>query len=344
MSNPPDRQSMEEVLRDSSSTWEEIRTAMKSQGYLTNGGVVRALTSAQDLPTGTDIERKLELQVKETETLGNEVCLHRSDSEDSISCDPHLEYKPSKRKPAKNNPRRGLTSSGRANNNSLTSSGRIGTSFNSSSVGNRSKLTSSFKTTNTINSVNSSLASVDMMDFGVDNYAVDYSMDTLTEIEESISRRNTLCSSVDNESCSYPSNGFLDWKHDDNSSYQVQPAECCDNGNTRLPEMENSSFSNKEEEAKVQQQCPKRQSWRIEDYDFEPAPAEEPTIMSRLFKRLSSGTSETVSSLLSNMALETDQLHPTGHQYSRRRSHEATTDEVKRAALSLCLHNRRASS
>ena len=253
MSNPHDKQSMEEVLRDSSSTWEEIRTAMKSQGYLTNGGVVRALTSAQDLPTGTDIiERKLELQVKETETLGNEVCLHRSDSEDSISCDPppaHLEYKTSKRKPAKNNPRRGLTSSGRANNNSLTSSGRIGTSFNSSSVGNRSKLTSSFKTTNTINSVNSSLASVDMMDFGVDNYAVDYSMDTLIEIEESISRRNTLCSSVDNESCSYPSNGFLDWKHDDNSSYQVQPAECCDNGNTRLPEMENSSFSNKDGEA-----------------------------------------------------------------------------------------------
>ena len=321
---------------------------MKSQGYLTNGGVVRALTSAQDLPTGT--ERKLELQVKEMEKPGNEVCLHRSDSEDSISCDSppaHLEYKPSKRKPAKNNPRRGLTSSGRVNSNSLNSSGRVGTSFNSSSVGNRSKLTSSFKTTNTINSVNSSLASVDMMDFGVDNHAVDYSMDTLMEIEDSTSRRNTLClcSSVDNESCSYPSNGFLDWKHDDNSSYQVQPATCCDNGiNTSIPEMESSSFSNKDGEAEVQQQCPKRQSWRIEDYDFEPAPAEEPTIMSRLFKRLSSGTSETVSSLLSNMALETDQLHPTGHQYSRRRSHEATTDEVKRAALSLCLHNRRASS
>lgn len=338
---------MEEVLRDSTSTWKEIKTAMKSQGYHTNVGVVRALTSAQDLPTGTDIEGKFDLHVKETEKLRDEVCLHRSDSEDSISCDPphaHLEYKPSKRKPAKNNPRRGLTS-GRVNNNSLTSSGRVRTSFNSSSVGNRSKLTSSFKTTNTINSVNSSLASVDMMDFGVDNYAVDYTMDTLIEIEDSASRRNTLCSSVDNESCSYPSNGFLDWNHDDNSSYQVQPAECCDNGNTRLPEMENSSFSNKDGEAEVQQHCPKRRSWRIEDYDFEPAPAEKPTMMSRLFKRLSSGTSETVSSLLSNMALETDQLHPTGHQYSRRRSHEATTDEVKLAALSLCLHNnRRASS
>ena len=109
-------------------------------------------------------------------------------------------------------------------------------------------------------------------------------------------------------------------------------------------EVKEENIINKEEEAKVQQQCPKRQSWRIEDYDFEPAPAEEPTIMSRLFKRLSSGTFETVSSILSNMALETDQLHPTSHQYSRRRSHEATTDEVKRAALSLCLHNRRASS
>lgn len=165
MSSPPDRQSMEEVLRDSSSTWKEIRTAMKSQGYHTNGGVVRALTSAQDLPTCTDIEGKFDLHVKETEKLRDEVCLHRSDSDDSISCDPppaHLEYKPSKRKPAKNNPRRGLTS-GRVNNNSLNSSGRVGTSFNSSSVGNRSKLTSSFKTTNTINSVNSSLASVDMM-------------------------------------------------------------------------------------------------------------------------------------------------------------------------------------
>ena len=302
---------------------------MKSQGYATNGGVVRALTSAgesvssaeESLSKGTDREEKV---APPHAKLENEVCLHRSASEDSLSRDSpsRFGYKPSKRKPAANNPRRGIRPKSSFNRS-------FNRSFNSS-LNNRTKVSSSFSK-HTINSVNSSLASVDMMDFGVDNYAVDYSMATLNEIEASMSRRNTICSSVES---SYPSNGFLDWNHDDDSSDQVQPVVSGESSSLHN-ETKRCSSNDDHGEAEVPQAAQhrpsQRESWHIEDYDFEPAPAvKQNPIIPKVFKRLSSETVETVSSLISKLTFELGEL-PQGDQCDN--SHEATTEEVKRAAL-----------
>jgi hypothetical protein len=40
------KMSMEDILQDPKSTWEEMMSVMRSQGHATNGGIVMALVAA----------------------------------------------------------------------------------------------------------------------------------------------------------------------------------------------------------------------------------------------------------------------------------------------------------
>ena len=212
--------SMEDILKDPRTTWEEIRSAMRSQGHSTNGGIVMALVTAPvatlsrqeehtAAPHAVETAAKKPEDNVEDEGSGSG-SVHHSQLDDIFTLT-HLDksvlpvpvnfgfggYKPcNTRIPAKNNPRRGITSE--------IAQAAINSSFNSAA-------------TYSVNSSMSSAPSVDMMDFGVDNEAVSYSMETLNEIE---SRRGSTstCSITNENTSSCPTNAFLDWNHDDESS------------------------------------------------------------------------------------------------------------------------------
>ena len=309
---------MDEILRDPKTTWEETRLAMKSQGgqHVTSGGVLMALATAatEALSKETDQEEQHNTAphvVDMTAKLedDNEGCLHCSQLDEIVPTHTNFGYMPTSRntrKPATNNPRRGFTSQAGRGKNSANNS------FN------RSVVNSSY-TSNT---------SVDMMDFGVDNSAVAYSMNTLNEIE----RRGTQCSSTADEDSSFPTNGFLDWNHDDESSAHTSQHD--DSDEISPDKHDNTHNDDHEGAADVEV---RRESWHIEDHDFEPEIMQQ-SVIPKMFKRLSSGTVETVSSLLSKLAVEL------GRGDDRCESQEATTDEVKKAlslrAKSYRLHSR----
>ncbi|KAK1738852.1 hypothetical protein QTG54_010168 [Skeletonema marinoi] len=272
--------SMEDILQDPKTTWEEIRSAMRSQGHATNGGIVMALVTASEaLPsqeTGQEEHTIAPHVVVETATKpeeDDEGSIQYSQLDEFLSNDTPVNfgYKPCKtRKPATNNPRRGIISK------------QQGIEQHSILLTPQLQLL-----------VNSSLASVDMMDFGVDNDAVTYSMETLNEIE---SRRGTECSITANESSSCLTNGFLDWNHDDessaNPSQHVGRDESCP---------DNKSDTHKSEHPSAPE-VRRRESWHIEDHDFEPV-VKHPVIP-KMLHRLSSGTFDTVSSLFSRLSHE----------------------------------------
>uniref|UniRef100_A0A7S1CRN1 Uncharacterized protein n=1 Tax=Skeletonema marinoi TaxID=267567 RepID=A0A7S1CRN1_9STRA len=298
--------SMEDILQDPKTTWEEIRSAMRSQGHATNGGIVMALVTASEAPpsqeTGQE-EHTLSPRVVETASKpeeDDEGSIQYSQLDEFLSNDTPVNfgYKPCKtRKPATNNPRRGIISEAARDRAALNSS--------HTSIANYS--------------VNSSLASVDMMDFGVDHDAVSYSMETLNEID---SRRGTECSITANESSSCLTNGFLGWNHDDDSSanpsQHVGRDESCP---------DNKSDTHKSEHPSAPE-VRRRESWHIEDHDFEPV-VKQPVIP-KMLHRLSSGTFDTVSSLFSRLSHELGPGTSFPHD-GRCDSQEPTTDEVKKA-------------
>ena len=296
---------MEDILQDPKTTWEEIRSAMRSQGHATNGGIVMALVTASETTpsqeTGQD-EHNIAPHVVETATKpedDDEDSLQYSQLDEFLSNDTPVNfgYKPCKtRKPATNNPRRGITSN----------AGRDRAALNSShtSISNYS--------------INSSLASVDMMDFGVDNDVVAYSMDRLNEIDER--RRESKCS-VTTDDSTYSTDGFLDWNHDDGSSA------CPSHAESSPGKQEQDDTHNNDHDRAARLDDPpapevRHKIWHFEDHDFEPE-IQQPVIP-KMFKRLSSGTMNTVSSLISNLALELEPGPCTPPK-------EATTDEVKKA-------------
>jgi len=297
--------SMEDILQDPKATWKEIRSAMRSQGrrHSTNAGIVMAVVTASEASLSQEIG-------KEEHTLEDdeEASLHDSQFDENLSSHENLApvnfgYNPrcSTRKAAKNNPRRGVTSE----------AGKDQVVFNSSF-------------TSTTHSVNSSLTSVDMMDFGVDNDIVPYSMETLDEVESDRDRRSSC--SISNEECSScPTNGFLDWNHDDESSAHTSQH----SGRDKSCPNDNKSDAHDSEHPPAPQ-VRRRESWHIEDHDFEPEINHR--VVPKMLHRLSSGTYSTFSSLFSKLALE---LGPgTSFPLDDRcesQAQEATTDQVKRA-------------
>ncbi len=204
---------------------------------------------------------------------------------------------------ARNNSRRGITSEAEKDRAAFNSSF---TSINACSVS---------------SSITSAL-SVDMMDFGVDHDAVSYSMETLNEIE---SKRGTPCSITNDECSSCPTNGFLDWNHDDESSCSAHASQHVDR-DERCP-------GNKPDSHEVLEHPPapgRRESWHIEDHDFEPVTNHG--VFPNMMKRLSSGTYDTFSSLFSKLTLELGPGMSFPHDdRCESQAQEATTDEVKRA-------------
>ena len=263
--------------------------------------LVTASETTPSQETGQD-EHNIAPHVVETATKpeDDEDSLQYSQLDEFLSNDTPVNfgYKPCKtRKPATNNPMRGIISEAARDRAALNSS--------HTSIANYS--------------VNSSLASVDMMDFGVDNDAVTYSMETLNEIE---SRRGTECSITANESSSCLTNGFLDLNHDDessaNPSQHVGRDESCP---------DNKSDTHKSEHPSAPAPG-RRESWHIEDHDFEPV-VKHPVIP-KMLHRLSSGTFDTVSSLFSRLSHELGPGTSFPHD-GRCDSQEPTTDEVKKA-------------
>jgi hypothetical protein len=310
---------MEEILQDPKTTWEEIRLAMKSEGrHATNGGVMMSLVTALEAlskEAGHEEPHVVKMTTK-PESDHNGGCLHRIQSDEMLSnsvTPMSFGYKPcNTRKPAKNNPKRFA---------SQADGGRGKSSANNSTK--EAEVTSSHASNNNTSlSVNSSLASVDVMDFGVDHDAVDFSMDTLNEIE---SRRGTQCN--DDDESSYPTNGFLDWNHDDESSacprQHVGPEGSGPEGSSPGKQATHTDDHEGAAGSEHQQQG-RRESWHIEDYDFEPEIQHHHPVIPKMLKRLSTGTVETVSSLLSKLTHELGQGTCEPPQ-------EATTDEVKKA-------------
>uniref|UniRef100_A0A7S2M1L3 Uncharacterized protein n=1 Tax=Skeletonema marinoi TaxID=267567 RepID=A0A7S2M1L3_9STRA len=300
---------MEEVLQNPKATWEEIRLAMKSHGHATNGGAMTTLLFPVTTKEGTSKETGQKGRVVETaakpgaEGDDNAGSLHHGQLDELLSNNTPMNsdfgYKPCRsRKPATIAPK----------------AGRVG----SANSINRAVVTSS-STSITTDLDNASLASVDMMDFGVDHDAVSYSMETLNEID---SRRGTECSITANESSSCLTNGFLDWNHDDDSSanpsQHVGRDESCP---------DNKSDTHKSEHPSAPE-VRRRESWHIEDHDFEPV-VKQPVIP-KMLHRLSSGTFDTVSSLFSRLSHELGPGTSFPHD-GRCDSQEPTTDEVKKA-------------
>jgi len=311
---------MEEILQDPKTSWEEkIRLALKSEGHAMNGGVTLALINATEALSkeagheGHSIPLVMKTTTKPEDNDHNEGCLHRSQSADEVlsNNDSPMSYgykQPCTRKPAKNNPRRGFTF--------LAGRGKSSDSIN------RATSTSSHSSKNTSHSVNSSLASVDMMDFWVDHGAVAYSMETLNEIE---SRRETQQCTItnDDDESSCPTNGFLDWNRDDESSaYPSQHASpegsSPDKQDIHTDDHEGAAGSERPQAPKVRQ----RESWNIEDYDFEPVRQHPGPFIPSMLRTLSS-------SLLSKLSLELGS--GTFPQDDRCGPQEATTDEVKKS-------------
>jgi hypothetical protein len=302
---------MEEILQDPKTSWEEIRLALKSEGHATNGGVMMALVNATEALSTCHEEHNIiaphgvKTTTKPEDNDHNEGFLHHSPSDEMLSnSDRSFGYKPcNTRKPAKNNPRRG---------------------FSSHAAVSRATVNSSYNSKNTSHSVNSSIASVDMMDFGVDYDTVAYSMETLNEIE---SRRGTQCTITnDDDESSCPTNGFLDWNHDDESSAHLSQQGGTEECN---PKKQDIHTDDHEGAAGSEHRQGRRESWHIEDYDFEPQRQHPDPVIPKMLKRLSSGTVDTVSTLLSKLTHELGQgsiLHD-----DRCDPQEATTDEVKKA-------------
>lgn len=304
--------SMEDILQDPKTTWKEIRSAMRSKGsrHSTNGGIMMAVVTASEVPssqrTGKE-EHKLEddedadasspSPSRDCQFVGNLA------SHDTLAA-VNFGYNPrNTRSLARKNLRRGIASETERDGAALNSSS---TSMNAYSV--NSSITS---------------ASVDMMDFGVDNNAVDYSMETL---KESDSKRGTPCSIADEEECSScPTNGFLDWYHDDESSCSAHV-----DSDERCPS--NKPDSHEVLELEHPPAPGRRESWHIEDHDFEPVTNHR--VFPNMMKRLSSGTYDTFSSLFSKLTHELGpgMSFPHGDRCeSQARAQQATTDEVKRA-------------
>jgi len=303
---------MEEVLQDPKATWEEIRLAMKSQGHATNGGVMTTLlfpVTAKEVTSKETGQKGRAPHAVETmakpgaEGDDNAGSLHHSHLDELFSknitpMNFDFAYKPcsnsKSRKPATIAPK----------------TGRVGSI-------NRAVVTSS-STSITTDLDNASLASVDMMDFGVDNDVVAYSMDRLNEIDER--RRESKCS-VTTDDSTYSTDGFLDWNHDDGSSAYPSHAE----SSPGKQEQDDTHIDDHERAARLDDPpAPevRHKIWHFEDHDFEPE-IQQPVIP-KMFKRLSSGTMNTVSSLISNLALELEPGPCTPPK-------EATTDEVKKA-------------
>jgi len=156
---------MEEILQDPKTTWEEIRLAMKSEGrHATNGGVMMSLVTAMEAlskEAGHEEPHVVKMTTK-PESDHNGGCLHHIQSDEMLShsvTPMSFGYKPcNTRKPAKNNPKRFA---------SQADGGRGKSSANNSTK--EAEVTSSHASNNNTSlSVNSSLASVDVMDFGVE--------------------------------------------------------------------------------------------------------------------------------------------------------------------------------
>ncbi|KAK1740280.1 hypothetical protein QTG54_009230 [Skeletonema marinoi] len=299
---------MEEVLQNPKATWEEIRLAMKSHGHATNGGAMTTLLFPVTTKEGTSKETGQKGRVVETaakpgaEGDDNAGSLHHGQLDELLSNNTPMNsdfgYKPCRsRKPATIAPK----------------AGRVG----SANSINRAVVTSS-STSITTDLDNASLASVDMMDFGVDNDVVAYSMDRLNEIDER--RRESKCS-VTTDDSTYSTDGFLDWNHDDGSSA------CPSHAESSPGKQEQDDTHNNDHERAARFDDPpapevRHKIWHFEEHDFEPE-IQQPVIP-KMFKRLSSGTMNTVSSLISNLALELEPGPCTPPK-------EATTDEVKKA-------------
>lgn len=294
--------SMEDILQDPKTTWKEIRSAMRSQGrrHSTNAGMVMAVVTASEASMFQEIGKE-EHMLEDDEKASVSQFDENLSSHDTLA-PVNFGYNPcNTRNLAKNNSRGGITAEAERD---------------------RAAVNSSFTSINAY-SVNSSItsASVDMMDFGVDNNAVDYSMETLNEIE---SKRSTPCSTND-ECSSCPTNGFLDWNHDDESS--------CSAHASQHAGRDESCPSNKPDSDELLEHPPevrRRESWHIEDHDFEPVTSHR--VFPKMLKRLSSGTYDTFSSLFSSLTLELGPNMSFPHDdRCESQAQEATTDEVKRA-------------
>lgn len=314
--------SMEDILQDPKSTWEEMRSVMRSQGHATNGGIVMALVTALEATLSRDISQEEHAAApravdtaKEPED-DNEDSIHHSQLDDVLSNLEHpvkCGYKPcNTRVAATNNPRR-----------------------------DRAALHSSYNSA-TNYSVNSSISSVDMMDFGVDNDASPYSMETLNEFD---SRRQSSCSITHDEgSNNCPANAFLDWNHGDESSASAHAGQDVHRGES-CP----ANDTHNSEQHSPEPEMGRRESWHIEDHDFEPQ-TNHHRVFPKMLHRLSSGTYDTVSSIFSRLSQELDTSTLFHHDVRcDSQAQEATTDEVKRALsfriakYRVDMNNRRAS-
>ena len=146
-------------------------------------------------------------------------------------------------------------------------------------------------------------------------------METLNEID---SRRGTECSITANESSSCLTNGFLDWNHDHDDESSANPSQHVGRDES-CPD--NKSDTHKSERPSAPE-VRRRESWHIEDHDFEPV-VKQPVIP-KMLHRLSSGTFDTVSSLFSRLSHELGPGTSFPHD-GRCDSQEPTTDEVKKA-------------
>lgn len=313
------KMSMEDLLQDPKTTWKEIRSAM-SQGrrHSTNGGIVMAVVTASEVSLSQERgkeEHNLEDNKEASEDDDTKASSHDSQFDENLLSNHdtlapvNFGYNPcNTRTSAKNNPRRGTTSEAERD---------------------RAAFNSSFTSINaySINSSITSALSVDMMDFGVDHDAAFYSMEALNEIE---SKRGTPCSITNEEECSSClTNGFLDWNHDDESSCSAYASQHIDRDKS-CPSHKPASHESLEHPPAPEVR--RRESWHIEDHDFEPVTNH--CVFPKMVKRLSSGTYDTFSSLFTKLTLELGPGMSLSFPHDDRcepQAQEATTDEVKRA-------------
>lgn len=236
-----------DVLKDPDAEWCEIRESLKSQGGATNGGLVCAIAAATSTRRAS-IESMTTVKASNEsflDHLENRACINlkrKEDEEDSLFTEKKV---------------------GRIRKSALLNPRRRYPSMRSSATG------------NDICSVNSSLASVNMMDFGVEHSIMlsftHHSRPSREALNETASDTDTMTSNS-----TFGTNGFMGWKHDDESCNDQSEGIRRNNGirtrqDTRLNEKQIRGNEGNGEEATAGAVENKRSSWHLEDYDFDPS-------------------------------------------------------------------------
>ena len=234
----PPRQ-LEDVLQDPNANWNEIREAMKSSRGCTNAAIMGAIASGQGaaiVPTNSiddDVSNAEKNTADADEQVVDEQSVHvtfEASASDPTETNEEIHQTTIPLKDCDNDTKEDVTNSLNrrparrrrlqrrgSHRNSARRLGRSSASMRSQSSGGSNGGSLRLN-------INESMASINIMDFGVDNNNFnndDILMQTLRErggsfdkdVFDSIRRRN----SIDEDSYFSDSCGFLDWNHDDES-------------------------------------------------------------------------------------------------------------------------------